>query len=223
MLGEPLGQGGAGGFIPTGVDSPQAIQFQPERQSPQPVKCGTQLSRIQLPQRRLMLAGGPIVVFTQMTTGTFRMGGVVTQCVEFVIAEDCQRISFFDHRSGNVQNLLDLGTAINQVAQKNHLPFGVREDTLAPFVPELFQQQNQLGGMAVNVADQVVHGGRAGDAPEDAGRGQGNMADSRVLEPDSPAHHRERVLENALLLRPTPTNRRNPQAGETLVAAPPSG
>ena len=62
----------------------------------------------------------------------------------------------FDHSAGDLHDLDLLRAAINKITKKNHLSLGVLPYALLRAVTQFGEQRFQLGGMAVDVADQIV-------------------------------------------------------------------
>lgn len=105
-----------------------------------------------------MLADVFVVPFAKERRGSMEVFGVKRQRVEFVIAHDGQSIVLLHHWPNNFQHLPDLWPSVDEVAEKDHFAFGVLVNALCLLVAKNIEQLEQVVGMAVNVADQVVHG-----------------------------------------------------------------
>ena len=63
-----------------------------------------------------------------------------------------------DHGPDDFKHLPNLRATVDEVAEEDHLAFGMAVRHPGLLVAEGFEQLHQFIGMAVNVADQVVHG-----------------------------------------------------------------
>lgn len=68
-----------------------------------------------------------------------------------------QGCPFLDHRPDDLKHLPDFRASINEVAEKNHLPFGMSVGSSLSHVAEKVEQLDEFIGMSLDVADQVVH------------------------------------------------------------------
>ena len=89
----------------------------------------------------------------------FRILRVVSQSVELVIAHDGQGGPFFGHGSDDLKRLTDLRSSVDEVAEENHLAFGMPVFALGLVVAQGSEQMYQFIGVAVNITDQIVHDG----------------------------------------------------------------
>ena len=82
-----------------------------------------------------------------------------SQRVILVVAQDSPRRATVYHAAHQLQGFADFGAPVDVVAQKNDPPAGgvARHAGRVGPVVEVVQQGAQLIGVAVNVADEVVH------------------------------------------------------------------
>ncbi|GAA5134263.1 hypothetical protein GCM10023213_05650 [Prosthecobacter algae] len=74
-----------------------------------------------------------------------------------MVAHDGQRIASLHHASHGVQHLADSRTAVNVVAQEDHLsPFRVAVGVAVWPVAQVLEETGQFPMLAVNVSDEVV-------------------------------------------------------------------
>ena len=66
--------------------------------------------------------------------------------------------SDLDHRPHNVQHLPNLRSPVNEIPEEDHFALGVFINALDFLVTKRFQQMNKFVSVAVNVANQIVHG-----------------------------------------------------------------
>ena len=109
-------------------------------------------------------------MFSEILAWLIGIWSVVGQSIEFVIAHDRQGKAGVDHGPDDLKGFSDLRASVNEVAQKDSLPFGVLVDALVLGVAECREELYKLAGMPVDVPDEVVHGRRL--RPPDKG-GQG--------------------------------------------------
>ena len=96
-------------------------------------------------------------MFSEILAWLIGIGSVVGQSVEFVIAHDRQGKAGVDHGPDDLKGFSDLRASVNEVAQKDRLPFGVLVDALVLGVAECPEELYKLAGMPVDVSDEVVH------------------------------------------------------------------
>ena len=109
-------------------------------------------------------------MFSEILAWLIGIWSVVGKSVEFVIAHDGQGTTRVDHGPDDLKGFSDLRASVNEVAQKDSLPFGVLVDALVLGIAECREEVYKLAGMPVDVSDEVVHGRRL--RPPDKG-GQG--------------------------------------------------
>lgn len=96
-------------------------------------------------------------MFSEILAWLIGIGCVVGQSVEFVIAHDRQGKAGVDHGPDDLKGFSDLRASVNEVAQKDSLPFGVLVDALVLGVAECPEELYKLAGMPVDVPDEVIH------------------------------------------------------------------
>jgi hypothetical protein len=74
-----------------------------------------------------------------------------------VIAHDGQSVVTFNHWPDDFKHVSDVRPSVNEVAEEDHLAFRMTVRSQGLLVAEEFKELHQFIGMAVNVADQVVH------------------------------------------------------------------
>ena len=82
--------------------------------------------------------------------------GMPANGVEFVVSQDHEGRALHDHSFDNMEGFPDLGAAIDNVPHKDGLTGTVMVGAALFLVPKLFQELFQDGGVAVDVADDVV-------------------------------------------------------------------
>jgi hypothetical protein len=97
------------------------------------------------------------IPWTKICTERFPILCVVSQGVEFMVAHDGQGFPLFDHGPNDFKHLPNLWPPVYEIAEEDHLAFGMPVRSVGLFVTEEFEELHQFIGMAVNVADQVVH------------------------------------------------------------------
>ena len=95
--------------------------------------------------------------FAQVFTGELRVFGVVRERIEFVVAHHGESMTSLDHGPNNFERLPNLWPPVDEVAEKNHLAFGMSVNPTGVVIAKFVQQLDEFIGMAVNVTDQVVH------------------------------------------------------------------
>jgi hypothetical protein len=104
-----------------------------------------------------MLVAVVLVVGPEVLAGPFAMGRMEGQGVEFVVAHDRESSARLDHRPDDLERLVDLGAAVDEVAEENGLAVGVPVNAVLPRVAERLQELLESVSVAVDVADQVMH------------------------------------------------------------------
>ncbi len=154
--------------VPAGMDRPQAVQIEPQRQCPEPVEVRGQFTARHLPHGFGMLVGVLLVVRPEVFVRLLGIGGMESQRVEFVVAHDCKGCPGLDHRPNDLQRLTNLWPAVDEVAEEDGLAFGMLIHALLPRVAQSLQKLLQGVSVAVDVADEVVHVGSRGMAATSA-------------------------------------------------------
>jgi hypothetical protein len=70
---------------------------------------------------------------------------------------DGQGFPLFDHGPDDFKHLPNLWPPVDEIAEEDHLAFGMLVRSVGLLVAEEFEELHEFIGMAVNVADQVVH------------------------------------------------------------------
>jgi hypothetical protein len=143
--------------IPAGMDNTQPVEVKPHRQRGKPFDGSSQVLIRELENRLSVLANIPDVPAAKIFFLPMNVLSMKCQSVEFMVPHDSQRIAGFDHRLHRFQNLQNLRSAINEIAKEDYFAFRMFIDTLVLPVAKEFKELNQFAGMAVNVADQIVH------------------------------------------------------------------
>lgn len=84
------------------------------------------------------------------------MFGRVSDGVEFVVSHDDLGVSAVDHVLDDFEDTQLLTTAVDQIADKDRLSFGICECAVFTLISEFGEQGMQSGRAAMNVADDVV-------------------------------------------------------------------
>jgi hypothetical protein len=90
--------------------------------------------------------------------GRVGVGSVKRQGIQLVITHDGLGGAGFDHGPHRGERLADLRAAVDEVADEEGLAAGMGINAAAPGVAESFEQRVELVAVAVDVADEVVHG-----------------------------------------------------------------
>lgn len=104
-----------------------------------------------------MLADVFVVSWTQVTTHVNHMDGVEGQGIEFMVTHHGQCSPFLDHWPHDIKDLSNLWATVDEVAEKDYLSFGMAVRTIGLPIAEGIQQLHKFIGMAVNIADKIVH------------------------------------------------------------------
>ena len=88
-----------------------------------------------------------------LSVGSF---GVVEERVEFVISHHCASRPRIYHRARDLQRAADLRSAVNEVANEDKLPGRMSVDSIALLVSQPSEQPLKLGGVAVNISNDIV-------------------------------------------------------------------
>ncbi len=80
------------------------------------------------------------------------------QCVELMISHDCASGSIFAHGPANTQDVFNARSAVDEITAEDHLPRWMTEDAGMFCVSESVQELSQFVSVAVDIADDVVHG-----------------------------------------------------------------
>jgi hypothetical protein len=76
-----------------------------------------------------------------------------------VVAKDRESRAGLEHRAHQDQRLADARAAIEEIADEDRHPLGMAPGAQALCVAEPAEESGELVGVAVDVADQVVHRG----------------------------------------------------------------
>jgi hypothetical protein len=98
------------------------------------------------------------MVGPEVLTRVRLIGCVVGERVELVIAHHGEGRTAVDHRPDDLERLQDPGAAVDEVAEEDGLTIGVAVDAVPLLVSELLEQPLEGIGMAMDIADEVVHG-----------------------------------------------------------------
>ena len=83
--------------------------------------------------------------------------GMIPDGVDFMIAENGVGVAAFHHVADGVQNLANVGAAIDVVTEEHSLPpLGVGVAAGSQLVAELVEESPEIQGTAVDVSDDVV-------------------------------------------------------------------
>ena len=111
-----------------------------------------------LPPRFGLLIRVLLVVGPKVAARLFRVWSVKSEGIEFVVAHDRQSRPRVDHGPDDLQRLPYLGAAVDEVAKEDGLAFGMPVDAVVLGIAEFGQELLQGVSVAVDVADEVVHG-----------------------------------------------------------------
>ncbi len=93
-----------------------------------------------------------------MAPGLVGVRGMEGQRIEFVVAHDCQGGASIHHGPDDLEGFPDLGAAVDEVAKKDGLAFGVPVDAIVLGIAQLPEELLESISVAVDVTDEVVHG-----------------------------------------------------------------
>ncbi len=94
----------------------------------------------------------------EMAPGLVRVRSMKSQRIEFVVAHDGQGGTGIHHGPHDLEGFPDLRAAVDEVAKKDGLAFGVSKDALVLGIAQLPEEPLEGSSVAVNVTDEVVHG-----------------------------------------------------------------
>ena len=99
-----------------------------------------------------------VAVDSQEVFRSIRMPRVECERIEFVIAHHGLGRSVLAHRAADAENVFDARPAVDEITAEDHLPRWMTEDAGMFFVSESVQKLSQFVSVAVDIADDVVHG-----------------------------------------------------------------
>src|SRR5690554_6908229 len=146
-------------WVPTGMYYSKFRQVQVHRQSFEPLNHTV----VQFAPLTYLLQKGSVLlqVFfdmgTKMFTRVLRVFRSPGYCVEFVVAHHRQSVALLDHVSGNGDGFYLFRAAVYKVTQENNRALGVLPHAIFFTVIHLGEEGFEFSGVAVNIADQVVH------------------------------------------------------------------
>ncbi len=145
--------------VPAGVYGPEFRQVQVQRQGAEPVQHLFVQVRVaaDLLQEGLMLVAVLGGVRAQVFTGLQWVRRGPGDRVELMVAHDRQRFAGLNHGTHDAHYLQLLGPAVDVVAQKQSLAGRVPPDTVGFRVAQPVKQPLQGFGVAVDIANDVVH------------------------------------------------------------------
>src|SRR5690554_2054759 len=146
-------------WVPTGMYYSKFRQVQVHRQSFEPLNHTV----VQFAPLTYLLKKGSVLlqVFFNMGAKMFTRVLLVFRspgyCVEFVVAHNRQSVTLFNHVLGNDDGFYLFRAAVYEVTQENNLSLGVLPHAACFAVIHLGEEGFEFSGVAVNIADQVVH------------------------------------------------------------------
>lgn len=105
-----------------------------------------------------MLPYIPFRVRSKELAGSARIRRIVGNRVELMVTHHRQRCSRVMHPFDDLQYLSDLRPSIDEVANKDREARWMHEYIIRALIAKFLQESLQIIGVAVNVADQIVHG-----------------------------------------------------------------
>jgi len=142
--------------VPAGMDDAEAGKIKPDRQDSEPVDgilvVWGVLSEL---VKKFGVLVGILCRMTPQKPAFLFLGGPSDR-VEFVISHHRPCCAGFTHRARNSQDLPLLRAAIDKIANEDHLPSRMPENTFDFGVVELAYQAMQSVGVTMNVTDEIV-------------------------------------------------------------------
>lgn len=77
--------------------------------------------------------------------------------IEFVVTHHSQCLSILYHVAGNFDRFDLLWAAVNEVPEEDHLSTGMLPNAIGLLIVKFYEQGFQFSGVAVDIADQVIH------------------------------------------------------------------
>ena len=148
--------------IPTCVNDTYPVDLQPQRNGFKPSQKFFVLRRIlsHCFEKFLMLltviSTGFSPVCSQEIMFSIRMSSCIRNGVELMVAHHNVSMSSFDHALGNHHRINLSRSSVNQVANENHLAFGVLPSSVRELVVHLAQEAFEFVSVSMNITDDVV-------------------------------------------------------------------
>ncbi len=135
------------------MNDPEAIEVEPQWQRPEPSEVGPQFTGRDLPHSLGVLVRVLLVVRPQVLPRLFRVWGMKSKGIEFVVTHNSESSPGIDHGPDDLQRLPDLWASIDEVAEKDGLTLRMPVDAFVFGVPELGEKLLQGVSVAVDVTD----------------------------------------------------------------------